>query len=394
MKKYWFFLFIGLFFVMIFSDTLSGIPAFARKYKMSCSVCHMPFPRLKAYGEEFAGNGFVLKDKETPRNSRDTGDDTLSLIKELPFAFRIEGHTLYNNSHRKTLDFAAPYLVKLLSGGTIAKNLSYYFYFFLGERGKVVGLEDAFIMFGDIFKSGISLTVGQFQVSDPLFKRELRLTFEDYQVYKAKPGLSVIDLTYDRGVIFNKGFESGTDFTVEILNGNGIEEANIFKNFDNDKYKNVFGRISQDIGEHFRLGGCAYYGKEAHEDAVDINKVRLWGADASFLVENFNLNAQYIERSDNNPGFQYRMGGEREVVTRGGFVEAIYTPQGDKGKWYAVGLFNWVDSEEPDLEYRSVSAHMGFLFRRNFRLVSEVTYIFKSEYGKHARVGIGLITAL
>ncbi|MCK7528382.1 MAG: hypothetical protein MZV64_67865 [Ignavibacteriales bacterium] len=50
------------------------MPAFARKYSMSCKTCHAPFPKLKPYGEEFAGNGFVIKDKDTPRYTIDTGD--------------------------------------------------------------------------------------------------------------------------------------------------------------------------------------------------------------------------------------------------------------------------------------------------------------------------------
>ncbi len=43
-------------------------------------------------------------------------------------------------------------------------------------------------MFNDLFGRDLDLYVGQFQVSDPLFKREIRLPFEDYQIYGAKAG--------------------------------------------------------------------------------------------------------------------------------------------------------------------------------------------------------------
>jgi hypothetical protein len=393
MRKNRFFLFILVFVGLSITEPLLGIPAFARKYKMSCNVCHSPFPRLKEYGEEFAANGFVLKDKDSPRYFTDTGDDTLSLIKSLPIAVRMEGFALYNNSNQETVDFAAPYLIKLLSGGTIARNISYYFYFFLGERGKVAGLEDAFIVFGDIFKSGISVTLGQFQVSDPLFKRELRLTFEDYHIYKSQPGLSNINLTYDRGVIISGGLKTGTDITLEIVNGSGIEEADFFKNFDTDKYKNVFGRLSQGIGDHLRFGACAYYGKEAPGDPAHVNEVWMVGADATFSVPDFMFNVQYLERNDDNPLFEETVNAGMEIKTRGGFAEAVFTPRGDKGKWYTVGLLNWADSDEPALDYRSLSVHIGVLLRRNIRLVGEYSHIFKSHQGKHSRAGIGLITA-
>ena len=59
-------------------DDAEAIPAFARRYKMSCTTCHAPFPRLKAYGEEFAGNGFVIPEEEKDRDYVSAGDDLLS----------------------------------------------------------------------------------------------------------------------------------------------------------------------------------------------------------------------------------------------------------------------------------------------------------------------------
>jgi hypothetical protein len=388
MKKQWLFFFILLFLLVSFSDSLLGIPAFARKYKMSCNVCHSPFPRLKDYGAEFAANGFVLKDKDATRYYKDTGDDKLSLIKEFPIGARLEGHIYYNNANSRQVDFASPYLLKILSGGALAKNISYYFYFFLSERGKIAGLEDAFIMFNDLFGTGIAVAIGQFQVSDPLFKRELRLTFEDYHIYKAKPGISGLDLTYDRGLMFTYGTGFGMDFTLEILNGSGIEEADSLRNFDTDKYKNLFARVSQGIGDHLRFGGCGYYGKEAPQNFV--NQVWMWGADATLHFDVLEFNVQYIERNDDNPFFEN--GGNSDVLTRGGLAEVIFTPSGDQSDWYAVALYNWVESDFPVLDYRSLSAHIGLLLRRNLRLVGEVTRIFKGPQGEHTRAGVGLIT--
>jgi hypothetical protein len=378
---------IILFLMTVMVEKLMAIPAFARKYRMSCKTCHAPFPRLKPYGEEFAGNGFVLKDKDAPRYFDDTGDDKLSLIRDFPIALRMDGFITYNNSKSEISDLSTPYNIKLLSGGSLAKNISYYFYFFFSERGKIVGLEDAFIMFGDLFRTGISLTVGQFQVSDPLFKRELRLTYEDYSIYKAAPGSSHADLTYDRGIMLNYTIPKGPDLVFEVLNGTGIEEANVFKNFDNDKYKNIFGRISQDLGDHFRIGASAYYGKEAPEGRM--NKTWIWGGDCSFSFSNVELSIQYLERKDDNPYFFSFH--PREIHTRGGFAELVFTPGGGDGLWYSVGLYNWVDSDQTGLDYESAALHLGFLLRRNIRLISEFNYIFTSPQGKYARGIIGLI---
>lgn len=50
----------------------------------------------------------------------------------------------------------------------------------------MAGLEDAYVQFTDVGGSGVSVIAGQFQVSDPLFKRELRLEYEDYQPYRVR----------------------------------------------------------------------------------------------------------------------------------------------------------------------------------------------------------------
>ena len=307
------------------------------------------------------------------------------LLREIPFAIRLEGYGRWQPGTEGRTDMQWPYLVKLLSGGQIAKDVSYYFYFFFGERGEVAGLEDAFVMFNNVFNTDLDVYVGQFQVSDPLFKRELRLTLEDYQIYRVKPGRSTANLTYDRGLMLTYGFSSGTDITVELLNGAGIGPADASRQFDNDKYKNTFFRISQDLGEHLRIGGFAYYGREAEGD-VD-NKLWMAGPDLTIAVENAELNVQYVERRDDNP---YLVASTRETKTRGAFGELTVTPGGDQGRWYFAGLYNWVDSELAGLDYKTATGHVGYLLARNFRLVGEFTHDFEA---KTNRLSVGFITA-
>ena len=100
---------------------------------------------------------------------------------KLPLAIRIDGFASYNFNNEGTADFSAPFVVKILSGGELSDKLSYYFYFLFNERGSVAGLEDAFLMYHDLLSSGINFYIGQFQVSDPLFKGELRYTLEPYR---------------------------------------------------------------------------------------------------------------------------------------------------------------------------------------------------------------------
>ncbi len=387
MKKYFPVILLIVFSFLLLQETAFAIPAFARKYNMSCQTCHSPFPKLKPYGDEFAGNGFVLADKEAPRYFIETGDDQLSLIREFPLALRLEGYVTYNNKNSEKLDFTAPYLLKFLSGGAVTKNVSYYFYFFFSERGEVAGIEDAYIMFNNLFDQDLDLYVGQFQISDPLFKRELRLTFEDYQLYRVKPGLTKANLTYDRGLMLTYGLPTKTDLILEVLNGTGIGAANAFRNFDDDKYKNIFGRISQDISDDFRLGAFGYFGKEkVGANNSFTNSFNMFGPDLTLkLKDQLELNFQYGIRKDDNA-----FGTNKEIKTNGGFGELIYTPKGDESKWYAVAIYNWIDSGFDTYDYQTGTLSLGYLLRRNIRLIGEFTYDFKIKY---SQLAFGVISA-
>ena len=89
-------------------------------------------PRLKAFGDEFAGNGFRMTEYESPRYFiQQAGDDRLSLFRELPLAIRIDGFASYNFGNEGSADFGAPFVLKILSGGELSDKLSYYFYFLL-----------------------------------------------------------------------------------------------------------------------------------------------------------------------------------------------------------------------------------------------------------------------
>ncbi len=355
--------------ILLAATDAFAIPAFARTYSMSCKTCHAPFPRLKAAGDEFAGDGFVFKDKETPRYYNDTGDKELSLIRDLPFALRFEGYGQYRSDTDQELDLSTPWILKILSGGALTKDVAYYFYFFFNERGEVAGVEDAFLMFNDLGGSALDIYAGQFQASDPLFKRELRLSFEDYEAYRVRPGNSSINLTYDRGLMLTYSLPSKTDFIVEVLNGNGIGPADN-RVYDDDKYKTFLGRVSQDAAEGVRIGAFGYWGKEGR---AQTNEVTMAGPDMTLAYQDkLELNLQYLWRKDMNPFITSNI---RESTMQGGFGELIWTPRGDKSKWYGVLLYNHVEVDyDPAMtQYRTISLDAGYMLRTNIRLVAGYT---------------------
>jgi hypothetical protein len=380
-------------FILPFKES-KAIPAFGRKYQLSCQTCHSPvMPALKPFGDEFAGNGFRLSDYESPRYFVETGDPKLSLLREFPIAVRFDGHFSFNNLGQNKSDFGLPYGLKLMSGGELSKKLSYYFYFYVDERGKVAGVEDAFLMYHDLLGTGINLYAGQFQVSDPLYKRELRLSLEDYHIYTVAPGTSSINLTYDRGILIEYDLPFGTGIVAEVVNGNGRKMAGAGPLFDKDKYKNFLLKISQPIGDYLELGFFGYFGKEELQETAPalINQASLYGPNLSFTAnEILSVNLQYIRRYDSNVQLTPSLY-VKDMTTHGGFAEAIFSPKGDAGNWYFTGLLNWVESDFSELDYKSATLHTGYLIQRNVRLVGEYTYQFAGkEYG---RLSLGFVSA-
>ncbi len=370
-----------------------AIPAFARRYKVSCRLCHDPIPKLTDFGEQFAANGFRMRSGEDPADSIATGDELLALLRELPLAVRLEAYAQTYAGGRAATDFQSPYGLKLLSGGALSKSISYYFYTFLLERGDVGGVEDAFVYVNDLGGAPVDLAVGQFQVSDPLFKRELRLEFEDYAVYRARVGAVPVDLTYDRGIMAMADL-AGFTLTGEIVNGNGIGGAQANRRFDNDRNKNFFFHVTRDLVAPVRLGTFGYYGRTNVSGVT--NRTRMLGLDGTVRVGRLELNGQYVVRRDDEPTFT---AGEPAANLRGGFGELVVRPAG--GRWYGFALYNRVTTDRPLLDvrlggpanvrrYESLSGGLGYLVRRNVRVSGEISYDLKQE---EARIGAGLVTA-
>lgn len=381
------------------------IPAFARKYRVSCNLCHMPFPKLTEFGETFAGNGFQMAVEEPPRDTIDVGDELLQLVKELPLAVRFDGYGQATSSpegDRISNDLSFPWGIKLLTGGTLAPKISWYMYFFLSERGEVAGLEDAYLQFTDMWGSGVSLLAGQFQVSDPLFKRELRLEFEDYAAYRVRVGDARADLTYDRGLMALWSPWANGDLAFGVVNGQGLTEARDVRQYDRDAGKNAFLRYSHSFGA-FRLGAFGMFGDEK-ADGIR-NTTWVFGPDASLVLGDlWEINGEYLYRKDDDPFFGLA-GAPTDTEVHSVLGEVIWWPSGRAGRWTLTALYNWVDSDAPVFTVRLgegteenpyISTYSfgalgaNWLFWRNLRLTGELGWNFEDEY---ARLALGVVAA-
>lgn len=390
----------------------NDIPAFARKYKVGCALCHTPFPRLNAFGARFAANGFQMARGESGPDTVTTGDPLLRLQRDLPLAVRVEAYlSSLTGGNAVAADLKTPWGIKLLTGGQVADKVSYYMYFFLTERGEVAGLEDAYLQFNDLFGSGVDLIAGQFQLSDPLFKRELRLQYEDYMPYRVRVGDVRTDLTYERGLMATRSLWEGSDLFVQLVNGRGLDQATEELNYSTQTPKNVGFRLSQDFGL-FRLGGYAYLGKEKLADGTE-SAVRVFGPDATVpLGSKLELNVQYLYRLDGNPFFldacaqgdprcDYNAAHPLRTTVNAYLGELLFSPSWAGGRLLLTALYNRVEADRPVFTLRvgepgylslyesaGVSAH--YLLARNLRIMGEANRDLRAN---RFRFTTGVVTA-
>jgi len=377
--------------ISIIPTTAEAIPAFARKYNISCITCHAAFPRLNEFGEQFAADNLRLPNWKD--GTVDTGDDMLALPDSLPLALRVQAFAQSRESEAIDVstgasvsadsDFQAPYLIKLLSSAPLSDHISYYFYAIFAEKGDngSVIVEDAWFSHDDIFDTGISMMFGQFQVSDLMFPRETRMTFQDFMVYR------MAGLTYDRGTVFQ--YTAGAvDLAVGLVNGNGIEE-NVSINspgykrpdhlFDNNNGKALFGRVGADIAGA-NVGLFAYSGSQRNATGAagtvsgnrNTDKVS-YGIDLSGrLGDKTYWFAQLLQNNwDNfiNANTQYRWSG--------GFIGIDYI---HSDRWVHSFLYNYTNASDlkntdtvyEGIDMNSLTLASSYYFMRNIKGVIEI----------------------
>ncbi|MGD8783840.1 MAG: hypothetical protein PVG75_05355, partial [Thioalkalispiraceae bacterium] len=265
--------FLGICITFFYSVTVQAAPLFARQYGFSCATCHSAFPKLNDFGKQFQDDNYRIANwKDT---TLQTGDEMLALPKTIPLAIRSQAYVQARDAEAVDVvtgetieadtDFQSPYLIKLISSAPLSDHISYYFYGIFAEKGGngETVIEDAWFSHDDLFGSGIGLTLGQFQVSDLMFPRETRLTFQDFMAYR------MAGITYERGVIFARSF-GALDVGLGLVNGNGISDNFTINSpgyrrsdhlFDNDNNKAAFIRLGSAIGP-VDAGLFAYAGEQ------------------------------------------------------------------------------------------------------------------------------------
>ena len=387
-----------------------AIPAFARKYDLSCAACHAAYPRLNEFGQQFMDSNYRLPNWKDGTISG--GDDMMALPKSVPLALRAQAFVQTRdakaidvNSGEETTanpDIQAPYLIKLLSGAPLSDHVSYYFYGILAEKGGngSVIVEDAWFSHDDLFDTGIGMMLGQYQISDLMFPRELRMTFQDYMVYR------MAGLTYDRGIQFSRAF-GPVSVDLGWANGNGIEDNYGINSpgykrpdhlFDDNSGKSLYGRLGFDLAV-MNVGLFGYSGTQKNaisgstsRGPRDTPKIA-YGVDASgkigdktwwFAQGIWNRWEDFI-----NVGTTYEWFGAFVGV------DYVHSP-----RWTFSALYNFADAQDLNntdtvfegIDINTLTLTASYYFMRNVKGVLEVNGDFQETEQKTGILYTGHLT--
>ena len=275
----------SFFFGALLVNQAEAVPAFARKYKTSCSTCHYAFPKLNAFGKAFFNNGFRYPEGQ---DAEMTKEETVSLGSQAykkvwpdaiwptdmpgtaPLSVHSIGRFHYFESNSQST-FEIPHEFELFFSGTFDDKISYFGEVELEHSAELA--YDFFVQYD--FKPSFHVKLGSVGLQRA-FPEHLRLTANHYNIVNlknqsgtwrlrsgAKGGIEVW------GVKHGAGGRGG--LTYALVGGNGQNDAD---NFDVNKSKDFYGRLTYKLGGLGEAGGTSGQGSEQSAFYLD-NSCRL-----------------------------------------------------------------------------------------------------------------------
>lgn len=352
--------------LFVIPATGHAIPAFAKKYGFNCNMCHTAYAKLNDFGQRYRDSGYQIPGQ--------AGGEKNIFETPPPIAMRaMTGMTVYDGPDGSTAGFNI-YGFDLLAAGLLHKNVSFLMIYTpridepagthegaeIGENpSQPGGLEAVNLVFSNIIQDVLNIRVGKFEAGyNPISSKRKYQVFSDYEIYSFTTPFSSFNFGDNQmGIEATGHFRSGFKYAAGFLNGTGA-------NPDNNKHKDVYGRISQTVGmgdgqsAGQRVGLFGYYGwqpnrlnadllsptgETAGEDNAGFTR---FGVDASLNWRTLNLQALYMLGQDDK---KLNVLDESQAYKfSGGLVQLDWAGLANN-RLVASVLYNWVMPPDYDL---------------------------------------------
>jgi hypothetical protein len=388
-----FLFFLSLFFLAFLPGKANAVPAFARKYKTSCVLCHAPFPRLTAMGQAFRLAGYRIPQdnelyvKEEPVSMgaepykrmfpESIWPSTIPGIP--PISVYVLGDVTQDLKGGKNTHFNLPSDAHLIGAGTFGTNFSFWaeFEFEKIDEGTDTDAE-AWLMWENLFSNVLGEhhlnikggNVGNREIALPNTPDDNRISFEDYLYVTA------LDLDVEPGFEAN-GYGAHWRYYV------GVVQTNTSNN-----NKGVYGGFS------VKLGGLGYDGSGGtlEQGGLGTTPSGYWRDDAV----RFGFFTYRTYEGDNAKTFD-RIGGDVRVTYKdidfsGGYIWGDnHETDVKEGIWFVGGqywIYPWVigygryeylTSTGNTLDQGRFVVGSSMLIRANIKFIAEGVFYTKNK---------------
>jgi hypothetical protein len=347
---------VGLFCLVCSPPSALAIPAFARKYDLSCTACHTKPPRLNAFGEAFHMAGFQIpgvQEGET-KKKRSIGRIWSELDFLNIFAVRANGDLVESvqggDPHETSLTFPTEAAIYL--AGTLTDEISYFFELEQETRAvKGIG--------GGLFEEKSEFGIGK----------------EFFLLVNLQPGLKW--LVTSKETMPERAHDAGGMGTVMVMGPmvmiGKIDPSTNFSYPTNRQYiLNIQGHVESGLVTRFGLTPFAFASKffgikTATGDSVEVTKSALYntsggyGVDFHLMIANVLIEAGLLQglQSGINDANQKK---DPYLMMRLNFGQRAYTSGSLSGLVYWGNGTAMVDSSPVDWLRYGVSGNLKYKY--------------------------------
>jgi len=281
--------FLGAIVLMALAEPAEAIPAFARKYRTSCTTCHVVFPKLNPFGETFRINGFKIPEddeffvKDNPIVlgakawmqlwPKALWPSTLPHLPPISFLTQFTLDSVEGDSNQGNLQ--VPDQFTLLAAGTFGEDIGFFVHSGAGSRfyvtfndilDETLG-ENAFNFKLGLYEPGL---VALTNVRRPGITQTVFSTFE-YELDSGNGNIFSIDRQI--GVEFNGVIKDRWRYILGVVQGDGDSA-------DSNEKKDIYSSIS------YKFGGLTFSGSNIGEASDSLKQTENW-TDNSVILDVF-----------------------------------------------------------------------------------------------------------
>lgn len=341
------------------SATANAIPAWARKYEMNCSACHIAFPQLNAQGRDFKLAGYRFgteKDKAANQNI----SDFLEVGKYFPVSAVLVSRP-YDKKDSGDKKNRALHEVELIVGGVIGQQFSGYLEMEAeDEEDFSPEVAPAVLTYNLMDEFNVQAVWGPAFWADPygILGDHFRLTRGHVGAIDQKFGGADADGRF-RSTRQNVGIY-GRFAGKLFYNANWSGSADDAEGEDADIYS---GSLAYDITDNFMIGGFGMSGSDS-ESGRDFTRV---GVQAQADIYDARIQALYITADDD------REVGSGEDSNDAISVQAFWTFRDDGLRPTFVPLvrYDTYESNDGDDSTDELTLNLAYYITQNVKVYVE-----------------------